>query len=93
MLNGKDAPNWLAEAVNAFVDLILLGKRLSERQAESQPCQWVKSCTAEELQLNIFAPCMCPFMLAKGPCRPLPLPLQSPSQRDSVLQPHVACAA
>lgn len=28
MLNGKDAPNWLAEGVNAFVDLILLGKRL-----------------------------------------------------------------
>ena len=38
MLNGKDAPNWLAEGVNAFVDLILLGKRQSERLAGSQSC-------------------------------------------------------
>ena len=36
MLNGKDAPNWLAEGVNAFVDLILLGERLSDLSTESK---------------------------------------------------------
>ena len=38
MHNGKDAPNWLAEGVNAFVDLILLGERLGEHLAESKSC-------------------------------------------------------
>lgn len=38
MLNGKDAPNWLAEGVNAFVDLILLEPESEGLSAAATRC-------------------------------------------------------